>query len=151
MMRTAIEFEERDARIVAWTPCDLTISDIEERGTRLRSWALIVGATIAGPAFVTLRGANEARVCIPLVEWYAAHPETGVSVQREPAGPVAVVRQAELADTHELAESTLAGLGGCRSARADAEFHPHAKGSPTGDLILPVHPEAVPLPLAAAV
>jgi hypothetical protein len=151
MMRNAIEFEDREARVVAWVPCDLTSRDLEERATRLRSWALIVGATIAGPAFVTLRGAEGARLCLPLAEWYPAHPETGVTVQRDPATPIARVANASIVAARAMAEDTLAALGGCRAASGDPEFHPATKGSLEGELIIPLHPEAVRRPLAVAV
>jgi hypothetical protein len=151
MMRTHIEFEERDARAVAWMPSDLTTSGIEDRATRLRSWALIVGATISGPAFVTLRGAEGGRVCLPLAEWYPAHPETGVTVEREPASSVARLYGATIADARTLAEMALAELGGCRAAGGDPEFHPTARNLLEGDVVIPLQADAVPARLAAAV
>jgi hypothetical protein len=124
---------------------------MEDRANRLRSWALIVGATIAGPAFVTLRGAEGARLCLPLADWHPAHPETGVTVEREPAGPAVRVESATVTDAHEIARAILSDLGGHRAARGDTEFHPSSKGSLSGGLLIPVQPEAVPAPLAVAV
>jgi hypothetical protein len=151
MLRANMEFEERAARVVAWVPSELTNGDLEERTTRLRSWALIVGATIAGPAFVTMRGAEGARVCLPLAEWYPAHPETGVSVQREPATAVARLTGATVGDARALAEMALAELGGCHVASGDPEFHPVEKGSSDGDVVIPVQADAVPRPHLATV
>ena len=151
MMRSTLEFEERPARVVAWVPCELTSRDMEDRANRLRSWALIVGATISGPAFVTLRGAEGARVCLPLAEWHPAHPETGVTIEREEAGSFARVPDAPVADAQDIARAVLSEIGGPCSARGDAEFHPSSKGSLTGDLLIPVRAEAVSPRLAVAV
>lgn len=141
MTHNSLQFEDRPARAVAWVPCELHSRDIEERSTRLRSWALIVGATIAGPPYVMLRGAGCARVCLPLLEWHPAHPETGVAVERNPAGPVARIGNATVMDAHEIAGAILAELGGPAAARGDAEFHPSVRGSSSGDIVIPVRPE----------
>ncbi|MEX0784154.1 MAG: hypothetical protein WD557_16045 [Dehalococcoidia bacterium] len=151
MMRSAIQFEDREGRIVCWVPCELTARDMEERATRLRSWALIIGATIAGPAFVTLRGAEGGRICLPLKEWHPAHPETGVTVERQAAGPVARLENATVMDAHDVAQAVLSELGGRGAERGDAEFYPATKGSLTGDLVIPVCEDAVRQPLAVAV
>ncbi|MGH2608513.1 MAG: hypothetical protein ACRDHF_05435 [Tepidiformaceae bacterium] len=150
-MRNPIQFEDREARVVAWVPCELDARDIEERSNRLRSWALIVGATIAGPPYLVLRGAEGARLCLPLAEWYAAHPETGVSVERNPAGPVARLAGATVMDAHEIAGAVLAELGGHCKARGDAEFHPTERGALSGDVLIPVDPAVVRVPVPAAV
>lgn len=66
-------------RTVAAT-CELNREAVEETAERLRSWALIRGASISGAAFVRLGVGGNAEVHLPTAGRVAPHPDTGLRI-----------------------------------------------------------------------
>lgn len=131
-----VQRSHRPATILATTVTTLADNDIQAQATRLRSWALIRGATIAGRPFVRLRGTSAALVCLPLSGWTPAHPETGISLERNEEEDILVTPCAGLDEARallaRLRETGRASV--CQTG--DPEFHPAPDG--IGTLVLPL-------------
>jgi hypothetical protein len=141
-MRYQLAFEDRPSLTVVSRPCELTPASIEEQSTRLRSWALIRGAPIAGPAFVAVHGRIGGRVCLPLGAAVYPHPETGLCLETIKAGEVARIAPVSLGQLFGEIDELTARLSPDRPLRGCAEFHPVVGGRGEATLVLPL--ERVP-------
>lgn len=141
-MRFQLAFEDRPTLTVVSLPCELTPASIEEQSARLRSWALIRGAPIAGPAFVTVHGRIGGRACLPLGAAVYPHPETLLCLETIEGGEVARITPGSLDHLFGEIDELTARLSPDRPLRGSAEFHPAVASRGEAMLVLPL--ERVP-------
>ncbi len=88
-MNLTVEYDTRDRVRSVAVVTGLSLKDATLAADRLRSWAMIRGVPIAGPAFLRLAGTRACSVQLPIGAEVMPHPETGIALDAAPAGHVA--------------------------------------------------------------
>jgi hypothetical protein len=146
-MKHTVWLGERHELEAAWLPTSLSVTEIVHQTSRLRGWALMRGAIIAGSAFLTPCAAGGARIYLPLRRGCVPHPESGIRAERLPAGPVAVVGDVPFENLVDYVDvlAALVAPHGCRSA-PEYQGRFNGKGQLTFPLIAP--PASLPSEVA---
>jgi len=134
-MNFTVGYETRDQiRAVAAT-ADLRLKEVSVAADRLRSWAMIRGVPIAGPAFLKLGGSMTCRVCLPILAEVMPHPETELELDSSPAGEMARVHDVRFGEVRAVGRELQSALSSA-SPGDSLEFHSVDGDFIAGDVVL---------------
>lgn len=117
-----------------------SLGEIEEAATRLKSWAVIMGVGITGPAFVRLSSDLTAFVHLPIDREVDTSVEDGITSGATPASHVAEGRDVTFDEMRPTATALRNEAEQLGNIAGHAEYHAGPDGMRHGTLYVPVEP-----------
>lgn len=137
-MRYQDDLKNRDAGYTICREAAFTLSDVESAATRLKSWAVIMGVGVAGPAFVRLTSDMTAHIHLPVDRAVDTSAEDGITSGRISAGAGMSRDAVAFDEMRDEARALRAEIGAGRESAGPVEFHSGPDGMRVGSLFAPV-------------
>lgn len=132
------DLTNRESGFTICREAEFTLGGLEDAATRLKSWAVIMGVGVAGPAFVRLTSDMTAHVHLPVDREIDTSVEDGITSGTISAGAGMQRDAITFEAMRDEARSLKAEIGVDRESAGPIEFHSGQDGMRLGSLFAPV-------------